>query len=143
MRHLEQAGLFLAKAAEDEALLAAAADKPELSSAIYGFHCQQAVEKLLKALLSARQIAFGRSHDLAQLGHLVESHGCPLPEDWGRLEPLTAFAVRFRYELLDVELAVDRVATLQAIRELRLFVEAEIRKPSASAPPHPNPGSNP
>ena len=45
MRHLEQARLFLAKATEDERLLAAVVDKPDLSDAIYGFHCQQAVEK--------------------------------------------------------------------------------------------------
>ena len=48
MKQLEQARRFLAKAAEDEALLDAVLAKPEVSDSIYGFHAQQAAEKLLK-----------------------------------------------------------------------------------------------
>jgi hypothetical protein len=46
MKQLEQARRFLAKAAEDEALLDAVLAKPEVSDSIYGFHAQQAAEKL-------------------------------------------------------------------------------------------------
>ena len=52
MRHREQALLLLKKAADDEALLQEVIESRQVSDEIFGFHCQQAVEKLLKALLS-------------------------------------------------------------------------------------------
>ena len=53
---LEQAELFLKKAAEDEALLDIGLVSAQVSDGIFGFHAQQAAEKLLKALLSSKQI---------------------------------------------------------------------------------------
>ena len=44
--------LFLRKAAQDEALLDAVIDSDKVSDEVIGFHCQQAAEKMLKALLS-------------------------------------------------------------------------------------------
>jgi HEPN domain-containing protein len=43
--------LLLRKAAQDEALLGEVLTSDQVSDEIIGFHCQQAVEKLLKALL--------------------------------------------------------------------------------------------
>ena len=54
MKQREQALLLLAKAAEDEALLDEILASDRVSDAIIGFHCQQSVEKALKALLSGR-----------------------------------------------------------------------------------------
>ena len=42
------------------------------------FHAQQAVEKLLKAVLSHHGVTYGRTHDLGRLVELVESSGLPL-----------------------------------------------------------------
>ena len=44
--------LFLRKAAQDEALLDAVIESDKVSDEVIGFHCQQAAEKMLKALLS-------------------------------------------------------------------------------------------
>jgi HEPN domain-containing protein len=52
MKRREQAMLLLRKAAQDEALLDAVLESELVSDEVFGFHCQQAAEKLLKALLS-------------------------------------------------------------------------------------------
>ena len=49
MRQHEQAMLLVKKAADDEALLAEILSSHRVSDEIFGFHCQQAAEKLLKA----------------------------------------------------------------------------------------------
>lgn len=61
------AGLWFAKADDDIriAVLALAADPPMLDPA--AFHCQQAVEKIIKGLLVAACIVSPRSHDLETL----------------------------------------------------------------------------
>jgi len=51
MKRHEQALLFLRKAAQDEALLDEVGDSANVSDEVFGFHCQQAAEKLLKAML--------------------------------------------------------------------------------------------
>lgn len=47
MRQHEQAMLLLKKAADDEALLSEILSSNRVSDEIFGFHCQQAVEKFL------------------------------------------------------------------------------------------------
>ena len=61
------------------------------------FHCQQAAEKMLKALLVERAVAFPRTHDLALLARLIvpaDPALCALQADLVRL---SRFAVAFRY----------------------------------------------
>jgi HEPN domain-containing protein len=50
---------------------------------IVGFHCQQAAEKYLKALLTCHQIEFPKTHDLQVLLGLVD-----------RIDPSSAAAMR-------------------------------------------------
>ena len=61
------------------------------------FHCQQAVEKYLKALLCERGFTVPHTHDLVAL----TDHVLPSDPSVGRLQKrvgrLTAYAVRFRY----------------------------------------------
>ena len=52
MKQREQALLFIKKACQDEALLAEVVFSKAVSDETFGFHCQQAAEKLLKAILS-------------------------------------------------------------------------------------------
>ena len=75
MKQLELARLFLRKAGEDEALLDAVARLSSVADATFGFHCQQAAEKLLKALRSALEIRFRRTHDLQELMTSLENAG--------------------------------------------------------------------
>ena len=62
-----------------------------------GFHCQQAIEKLLKALLQDNNIKFTKIHDLAELLRLSNSLFPDLDEIEEDLEWLTIFSVEFRY----------------------------------------------
>jgi HEPN domain-containing protein len=50
-----------------------------VSDEVIGFHLQQAAEKLLKALLAAREVRYGRIHNLRALMDLLTDAGCPLP----------------------------------------------------------------
>ena len=96
------------------------------SNEIYGFHGQQAAEKLLKALLSDYRIPFPRTHNLRLLMDLLTDAGHPLPAPLVDLDVLTAYGTLFRYEDLPLETRFDRNAVLALIRELRMYVEKQI-----------------
>ena len=126
MKQHEQALLFLRKAAEDEALLDEVLRSDRVSDATIGFHCQQAAEKLLKALLSELGVNFRRTHDLAELWTFLSQAGAPLPDEWIELQLLTPYAVTFRYADDFALTSLDREKTRELIRSLRLHVEGRI-----------------
>jgi len=130
MKQGEQAQLFLNKATEDESLLDAVLNLPGVSDAIFGFHSQQAAEKLLKALLSHHSISFSKTHDLQELMELAEAARHPVPRDLGTVDELTPFAVQFRYDDFSAGQPVDRLAIRELIRNLRRFVESEMNPPT-------------
>jgi hypothetical protein len=70
----------------------------DVRDAPFGYHAQQAVEKLLKALISAHGVAYPFIHDLVALRKLLEKQGEVLPLYVTALEKLTSFAGQFRYE---------------------------------------------
>ncbi len=67
---------------------------------IIGFHCQQSVEKYLKALLTYNEIEFAKTHDLQfliyMLNEKVERIKIVLKD---KADLLTSFAVDVRYPL--------------------------------------------
>jgi len=126
MKQREQALLLIRKAAEDEALLVEVVSAAKISNEIYGFHGQQAAEKLLKALLSEYSIPFPRTHNLRLLMDLLMDAGHPLPAPLADLDVLTAYGTLFRYEDIPLETQFDRNAVLALIRELRAHVEKQI-----------------
>lgn len=95
---------------------------------IFGFHAQQAVEKLFKAWLSLRSIAYPRTHDLKVLYQLLEEQQESGLETFADLVDLTDFAVQFRYEpATDLE-PVDRSDTVRAIDELFAHIENLVQR---------------
>lgn len=92
-----EAAAWLAKADVD--LRAARADlaavPPITSDAL--FHCQQAIEKAMKGFLTAHELAPARTHDLEQLGELVNQWDPSLREIVSRSYHLSIFASEFRY----------------------------------------------
>jgi HEPN domain-containing protein len=80
-------------------LLAATALRgiPGLGEGVVGFHLQQAVEKALKAVLSAAGVAFRRTHDIAELLDLVADNRLPDPPHADWLDELNPYAVSVRY----------------------------------------------
>lgn len=61
------------------------------------FHCQQAAEKYVKALLVAKGLRFGRVHDLAALLDLLADDIDVPDEYYDDAEILNAYAVEVRY----------------------------------------------
>ncbi|MFH1347808.1 MAG: HEPN domain-containing protein [Candidatus Margulisiibacteriota bacterium] len=64
---------------------------------IIAFHCQQCIEKYLKALLTSFEIDFPRHHDLEELLVLLLEADSLLAPIRKELKELTPFAVQFRY----------------------------------------------
>ena len=124
MKQSEQATLLLRKAAQDEALLDEILTSETVSDEIVGFHCQQAAEKLLKALLSNLGIRFRKTHELGALALLLTDAGHSLPSELEGLDALTPFGAVYRYEDYDSELALDRFGAREMLRILRRWVES-------------------
>jgi HEPN domain-containing protein len=70
-----------------------AADKRRIRE-IVGFHCQQAAEKYLKALLTRGQIEFPKTHDIKMLLQLA---GDPAADSLKGAQWLSPFGVAIRY----------------------------------------------
>ena len=80
-------------------------DPPELDVAVY--HCQQAAEKYLKALLVATGAQPPRTHDLGVLLDLATEPYPQLDDRREACEYLTPFAVQTRYPLFAPPISID------------------------------------
>jgi HEPN domain-containing protein len=71
-------------------------NKPEYTDSIC-FHCQQAVEKYLKAFLVFLDIRFEKKHNLGYLLDLIKEKEEVLDEYYEMIEKLEDYAVEIRY----------------------------------------------
>ncbi len=115
------ASRFIAKGEEDLLAAKALVDNSEISDDIVGFHCQQAVEKFLKAVLIKNEVVFRKTHDLEELLGLMEDNGLPLPENRDALDDLQPFAVTARYEFFDNPVSFDRQEAVQTSQFILVF----------------------
>jgi len=122
----EHATLLLRKAAQDQYVLEKMLDDPLAPVEIFGFHAQQAAEKLLKAVLVLARRPYPRTHRLTELIDLIRQSGITLPERFEELRILSPFAVEFRYDILpeEPESRLDKPSALGIVRELSAFVES-------------------
>ena len=94
---LHELGRWIEKANHDLQTAVAVMELPCPVTDTAAFHCQQAVEKLLKAYLYWRERDFERVHDL----RLLNLECAIFDDSFGlltdRVAPLTAYAVRYRY----------------------------------------------
>jgi HEPN domain-containing protein len=88
---------WLSRAATDlrAAAIDLAADPPLLDDLV--FHCQQAVEKSMKSLLTWHDEPFGKTHNLETLGEACLRLDSSLRSLVDRAVPLTEYAWKFRY----------------------------------------------
>ncbi len=94
---LEDARAWLAKADLD---LRAARGDLALEPPLLGdaaFHCQQAAEKALKAVLSLHDVPFRKTHDLGELHRAVRDVEPVLTAAGSAVVPLSDYAWEFRY----------------------------------------------
>jgi HEPN domain-containing protein len=126
MKRHEQAKLLLSKGRQDEALVEEVLASSHVSDEIVGFHCQQAAEKYLKAVLSELGVSFQRTHNLRQLMDLLCDAGQIVPEDLGDLDTLTPFGTTFRYDMLPMPQDFDRHHASAMVRRLRDWTEQRV-----------------
>jgi len=109
----------------------------------FGFHAQQAVEKLYKALIASRTGNHSHTHDLKSLRERVESLGLHLPVCGFNLERLSEYAGDARYDEpipLDEQ---ERRLLKTCVTELRAYVLIQVQtydppNPETDSPTHPN-----
>lgn len=123
----EAAEALLRVAAEDEMVVRELAGNTRIGDSVVGFHAQQAIEKVLKAVLARRGIDYPFTHDIARLLDEVDRSKLPegLPVEGA--EDLTPWATELRYGG-SPESRLDRSAALDVVERFRSWAEAEIRE---------------
>ena len=96
----KQARLLMAAAERDFTALRGMEDVTVFADEIFGFHAQQAAEKLLKAWLASLGETYPPSHDLASLLDMLSVRGLDVAR-FDELVDYTRFAVRLRYAAAD------------------------------------------
>ena len=126
------AQLLLEAASQDVAACKLLAAGAGIGDAVVGFHAQQAIEKSLKAVLSAHNIEFRRTHDLVALLDLLQDiQQVPPQADW--LDELNPYAVEARYGTIEPE-GLDRSRAVEASAGVLIWAQAQIAKsPRASS----------
>lgn len=110
MSPTEQGWQLLRMAAKDIKALDLMLHPASVDDEIFGFHAQQAVEKSLKAWITALGGSYGYVHDLRILFLTLRELGCRI-EPFRHLVKLNPFAAQLRYEPLEtVDVPLDRPA---------------------------------
>jgi len=101
MSDLKQACIMLETAGRDIAALRGMGNAVVFADEIFGFHVQQATEKLFKAWLSLLGETYPPTHDLSWL---LEKLTIRQPEavHFDALVEYTPYAVQFRYGITDI-----------------------------------------
>jgi HEPN domain-containing protein len=119
-----QTALLLRKSAANEQAIAST--DLERVPDVFGFQTQQAVEKLLKAILTELRVRYRATHDLAELARMVEEHDTRLPATPIALSRLTAFAVQWRYDDLPAGSVLEPTDARATVAILREHVEKRL-----------------
>ena len=116
-----QVQILFIKSAEDEETLAF-----PVPDSVFEFHAQQAIEKLLKALIGAHNAIYPYTHDLQLLMNQLGGLGEELPDFGVPLPVFTPFGVIVRYDL-GVSLTNDeRQKYRTVVAAVRTFVKARV-----------------
>jgi HEPN domain-containing protein len=124
MKDAKHARLMLDMAGADVQAVTNMMDAEKFPESVFGFHCQQAVEKLCKAWLSVEGIEYPHTHDLRTLMQLVENHRPGEIDAFLDLVDLTDYAVQFRYEApMDLQ-PLERPSLCERVLALYRYVES-------------------
>ncbi len=126
MIDLDSARRLLNAADRDMSALGGMLDTSVFADEIFGFHAQQAAEKMLKAWLVLQGREYPTTHSIARLQTLIEERE-PARRQFGRLNELTAYAVQLRYDATEPDAEpVDRHETLETLDALRQEVRGRL-----------------
>ena len=93
------------------------------------FHCQQAVEKYLKAFLVHRQIYFTKSHKIMELLELCATVDSSFTDQLQDADNLTDYAVEIRYPDVWLEPEIkDAKEALATAKKVKEFVLERLKK---------------
>jgi HEPN domain-containing protein len=123
--HKSVARLLLDSASQDLAACRLLAAGAGIGDAVVGFHAHQAVEKSLKAVLSARKVEFRRTHDLVSLLDLLQDSHLPAPPEADWLDELNPYAVEARYGTISPE-GLDRARALSAAAQVMAWADTQM-----------------
>jgi len=121
------ARLLLESAGRDASTVNTLAGLSHIHDSIVGFHAQQAAEKYLKAVLSAHDIPFRRTHDLAELLDILADHNLLPPPHADFLDELNPYAVEARYGLTAPS-GLNRSTIVSLVTDVRLWAENQIER---------------
>lgn len=97
MNPKQESERFLSLAYADRDACRALTQAKGIQPHIICFHVQQAIEKILKAVMLSHEIPFRRTHDLSECALLLQDIGLTLPVSVEQLADLTPYAVIGRY----------------------------------------------
>ena len=97
MSDVKCARMLIRAAERDIAALRFMGGSDEITDEVFGFHVQQATEKMLKAHLALLGVEYPLTHNIEALLDLLAERGIP-PEPFGKLIDYTPYAVEFRYQ---------------------------------------------
>lgn len=125
------AAMMLRTAAIDIAACKALYAAPDMVDTVIGFHAQQACEKCLKAVLSARGVELTRTHDLLRLVELLAARGIEIPAGARWIDELSPYAVEARYGMVAPG-ALNCRRALATIEELLAWARVQVGSTGSS-----------
>ncbi len=132
MKDLEQARELTDAAERDLSALHGMGDANVFADEIFGFHVQQAAEKLFKAWLALRGETYPLSHDLAALLDMLSTREADVVR-FDKLVDYTRYAVRLRYASVDPGACpLDRSLAIELVEALHRTVRSRLTEEEAS-----------
>jgi HEPN domain-containing protein len=123
---LIQAWLIKARHDLDTAKLVSAS-LPDYDDTI-AFHCQQAIEKILKAYLIFLEIEFKQVHDLGYLLNLIVTQDESLEIYYTKVDEISRYAVQIRYPDEIIRLSKLQIQdAIQLADQFYIIIEKKIK----------------
>ena len=136
-RSREYADALLRRARDDQYVVTRLGSDPEAPVWAVGFHAQQAVEKAVKAVLTASDVEYARTHNLSFLLGLLEEAGVCAPPGAAGLGKLTPYGTMLRYEAgpeMEPEGALDLDWAAESVRRVIAWADDQLRTTTPDAP---------
>lgn len=114
------------KAAGDEKILFRLIDEDDIPDDGLGFHAQQAVEKMIKAVLAHNEVSYERTHNIAYLLNLLDEANIPKPDRADDLPNLSPWAAEFRYSRRPEDVP-DRPEMRSLVEQTKAWAESQLK----------------
>lgn len=129
----DHAQLLMEKAAGDEKILFRLIDEDDIPDDGLGFHAQQAVEKMIKAVLAHNEVSYERTHNIAYLLNLLDEADIPKPDRATDLPNLSPWAAELRYSRRPEDVP-DRPEMRSLVEGTKAWAESQLRGDYDSSP---------